>query len=674
MSNVPNVFDAPELNSIPFTVREFPRSTVAVNTVLQIPGTGINNVNNNVFIDSSPNNIPIYKFDNATQGSFSPYSTSNGFWSAYFEGGANYLTVPENTVFDVGTGNYTLECWIFPTTISGTQGLLGTHPTALSGGIGIFLNNEVPTGRAFVNGSGTNNSAQGPAITANTWNHLALVRNGTSFVLYTNGEAGISITATVNPNNDSLFYIGMYEGNYFNGYISNVRMVKGTAVYTSNFTPPTAPLTAITNTSLLACQSNRFIDNSSNNFTVTTVGQVSINAFGPFDITPTYTPASMGGSVYFGNEDDFLYNLDPSTPNILNGNFTIEGWFYFNSGSAIETQAFYTNFFETTNEGAIFFGKSEDVGGLVSFWTSNFSSTSPLLSDTTLPPTNCWVHYAVVKNESSMTLYRNGVSVSTATFAGSVSTTAGPIFIGTHGAVPGFLLFLGYMTDFRITNGLALYTSNFTPPNQPLSAGARTSLLIGGRNAAIADVVRKNDIETGGDAKISTLISANGSIYFDGVGDYLQLSSSPLYQFGTGDFTIELWINFANTTGTRFFFVDARSAVTTTAWVFSRNTSNQLEWFSGQTQPFTSTTTLTTTNSWTHIAVSRASGTLRMFINGVDAGGSGTDNTNYNINSNLLTVASRYNNQEYLNGYMNDLRINKGRALYTANFTPPTRS
>ena len=82
----------------------------------------------------------------------------------------------------------------------------------------------------------------------------------------------------------STLYIGSAGNNTlrFKGFLSDVRLVKGTAIYTTNFTPPTEKLTAVTGTSLLTCQSNRFIDNSTNAYTITVNGNPKVSAFNPF--------------------------------------------------------------------------------------------------------------------------------------------------------------------------------------------------------------------------------------------------------------------------------------------------------------------------------------------------------------------------------------------------------
>ena len=96
-------------------------------------------------------------------------------------------------------------------------------------------------------GSGSNHDI----ISLNIWHHLALVRDATNMKLYVNGVERHSAANSTNYNNDRIWIGANQYGNNLSGNISDVRLVKGSAVYTSNFTPPTAPLSAITNTQFL---------------------------------------------------------------------------------------------------------------------------------------------------------------------------------------------------------------------------------------------------------------------------------------------------------------------------------------------------------------------------------------------------------------------------------------
>ena len=116
---------------------------------------------------------------------------------------------------------------------------------------------------------------------------------------------------------------GTYDGAYVYGYISNLRLVVGNSVYSSNFTPPTAPLTAVTNTKLLTCQSNKFIDNSSINSTLTRYGDTSIKPQNPFQFIN-----NNGKSYYFDGTGDYLVNHSTTDTAFGTNDFTMESWVY----------------------------------------------------------------------------------------------------------------------------------------------------------------------------------------------------------------------------------------------------------------------------------------------------------------------------------------------------------
>jgi len=162
-------------------------------------------------------------------------------------------------------------------------------------------------------------------------------------------------------------------------------------------------------------------------------------------------------------------------------------------------------------------------------------------------------------------------------------------------------------------------------------------------------------------AQISTTQSKFGgaSIALDGANDYLS-ATSPDFAFGTGDFTIEAWIYTANVTDPG---IVATPNTNPGSWVFGLDNANKLRWFGSVTSGSVSS------NQWTHVSVSRSSGTIRLFING-SVGSSVSDTTNYDETP--VVIGTERTLQNYFNGYIDDLRITKGVARYTSNFTPPT--
>jgi hypothetical protein len=114
-----------------------------------------------------------------------------------------------------------------------------------------------------------------------------------------------------------------------NGYISNARLVIGSALYTSDFTPSKSPLTAVSGTSLLTCASNRFQDKSSNNFTITPAGDVAVKTASPFPQAREFKKPQRGWCVPFNGSTQRLETPAASVANGLQlgtSDFTIEFW------------------------------------------------------------------------------------------------------------------------------------------------------------------------------------------------------------------------------------------------------------------------------------------------------------------------------------------------------------
>jgi hypothetical protein len=183
-------------------------------------------------------------------------------------------------------------------------------------------------------------------------------------------------------------------------------------------------------------------------------------------------------------------------------------------------------------------------------------------------------------------------------------------------------------------------------------------------NAGIFDATSKSVLETAADAKISTAQSKFGgsSIVFDGSGDYLNVPGSPNYDFGTGNFTLEFWMYQVSSTGTQVI-LDAWNNTPTRFLVRTNGTS--LQFF---TTPGNTSYTLPAINTWYHVACVRNGSTFTLYVDGVNRG---TFSSAATITaSTALWTISR--GAETYNGYLSDIRVTKGYARYTANFTPPT--
>jgi hypothetical protein len=622
-------------------------------------GDGTNGAQNNTFLDSSTNNFTITRNGNTTQGSFSPYGSN---WSNYFDGTGDYITTPSTSGSAFGTGDYTLEAWVNPNVqIAAYAGILSTFS-----GSGIII--EIFSG-VWHYYDGTAHVSSGVTVTIGAWTHIALSRSSGTLRFFVNGVVTNSTSNSFNASASNPFTFGSIDaqGYDFNGYISNARVVKGTAVYTSNFTPSTTALTAITNTQLLTCQNNRFIDNSTNAFALTITGTPSVQRFNPFGASTAYSTSVIGGSGYFDGTGDYLTIAD-NAAFTLPADFTIECWF-FQTGAFKDTLMIdkWTEYYLYTRANGVIglawgpynasgmFG----VGGIVQSGSNGFVL-------------NAWTHVAAVRNSNTFTLYINGVSVSTATNSATVTAGGAGITIGNYSG--GGYAFEGYMSNARIVKGTAVYTAAFTPPTAPVTAISGTSLLTNFTNGAIFDNAMMNDLETVGNAQISTSVVkyGTGSLAFDGTGDYLVSNSATpnLYAFGTGDFTIEFWIRYTSVTGIQALY-DGRPSNTQGAYPTIYSNAGSLRYYANTSDQITGSTL--STNVWYHIAVSRSGTSTKLFIDGTQSGSTYTDSTAYLGAVGRPSIGDGLTFGTYpFNGYIDDLRITKGYARYTATFTPPT--
>jgi hypothetical protein len=206
-----------------------------------------------------------------------------------------------------------------------------------------------------------------------------------------------------------------------------------------------------------------------------------------------------------------------------------------------------------------------------------------------------------------------------------------------------------------------------------MTATSFNPLLLNFTNGAIFDNAMMNDLETVGNAQISTSVVkyGTGSLSFDGTGDYLVNANSINLAFNTGNFTIEGWFNRTSGSNNGLF------QLSTTAGGFIDSDVNNLAIGVAPTDltlyannsTTTSSTVSITNGTWNHFALVRSGTTTTLYYNGVSVL-SITDSKNYT--GTYLVVGGYYSTTYVWNGYIDDLRITKGYARYTANFTPPT--
>jgi hypothetical protein len=626
-------------------------------TTLLLHGDGTNGAQNNTFLDSSTNNFTITRNGNTTQGAFTPY-TANGYWGNYFDGSSN-LSYTDSSQLNFGTGSYTIEFWINGPS-NNDKFILGNNNTST---IQVTTGGSSSTAGSLRYVAGGNVTTSGSVlITDNAWHHCAIVRNGSSNVtLYVDGVSVGTLTDSTNyTSTTSTVTIAKHNSlssNYLTGYLSNLRILKGTALYTANFTPPASPLTAISGTSLLTCQSSRFIDNSSSAFTLTVSGSPSVQQFNPFGLPTNWSAPVLGGSGYFDGTGDYLNG--PTTGQFApTGDFTISMWFYPTSFAAS-----YYVLAGSWNAGASDEWLIQyDNTGAIRFLTT----TDSTFSAAGVVKLNQWQFLSISRSGSTVTGYINGTSFRSYTLTGTVGSATKTVYVGIQAGTTW--PYVGYISDYRLVAGSA---QSATPPTSPATAISGTNTLLNFTNAGIFDNAQCNNLETVGNAQVSTSVVKynTGSMAFDGSGDYLLVPSTQSLTWGTGDFSIEMWINTTTTSvsgGASRTMWGTSSASYQGQMYLEIGTGKVVFGNTGST--FIKGSKNVADGAWHHIAVCRNGTTCRLFVDGVQDA-SGTNSVNYDAQ--VTYVGAFGPSDGYFNGYIDDLRITKGYARYIGNFTPP---
>ena len=564
-----------------------------------------------------------------TANNLAPINQANG--SAYFDGNGDYLLTATDSNLVIGSGDFTAECWIYAASFSSVQGIIDRRRSGDASNYDwtTYLNTD-NTLNFYASGATRITSS---ALTANTWYHTAVVKNSGTTTLYVNGVSqGTWGDSATYPSNQ--ITIGAYGPSlsslFYNGYISSVRVVVGTAVYTTNFTPPTSPLTAVSGTQLLTSQNSTgtITDTSSNNLTITANGNTVASDFIPSIIADDESSLSYNiiangntafsyatpfsgpyGSVYFDGTGDNL-----SIPGIAMGSgaYTLEYWFYATTVGV--NQHHYDG--RGTGPGNAYTLIQLGSDNLLRFFTTGAFR----INGTTTISANTWYHVALQKVGNVNTLYLNGKSQGSYDDGGTTylapSNNIGRIGSDDNGS--GNLTY-GYISNFRMVVGSSVYT-----PTSP----------------------------------------SGGSASFDGNGDYID-TTNPLS--GTGDFTMEGWIYHTTSGSYDGYFATCQASGTDGGIVVAKDKFFVTHGGGSSHIGFSTIEN----NAWYHIVLQRSSNVFSLYLNGVLQG---TISQSVNLTGSILRLGSRYmdNTTYLLTGYISNFRIVTGTAVYASSgFTPP---
>jgi hypothetical protein len=682
--------------------------------------------------------------------------------SGLFDGTGDYLSLADSADWSFGSGDFTIEAWV-KANAGGTQ--LMVMSSGLNGGLFGWSIQLGGTGDKFFRcdtDGGVFDALIGTTdiVTDGAWHHLACTRSGNTKRLFTDGvlEATSTISGVVNDVAGPLG-IGAINVNgswtqTWNGWIDEVRIVKGVAVWTSNFTPPTAPYdcpnesssssssfgyssssssslgysssssssfgysSSSSDSTEQVCLNTKLLlhmdgEDGSTIFKDESDSQHAITANGSAQVDTAQSKFG-GASGLFGGSGDYLSVPHSTDFDFGTGDFTIECWVRYTSRPGSTIVMGY-------NDGSSFtywLSRSE-ITDRWGFEVHNGVShrAEYTMDDGVVINNDQWYHIAWVRKGNDMLGFVDGVSktinIITA-FNGNINLYPSEQRFGNID---------GHIDEIRVVKGLAVYTSNFTPPTAPydcpnesssssFDSSSSSSSSLGysssssssfGYSSSSSDSTEQVCLNTklllhmdGTDGSTKFQDESNsqhtvtaednaqidtsekkfgtGSGLFDGSGDYLSVASSTDFDISSGDFTLELWFR-ANSLhdadlisiGTSNYNAVAIGNRAAGLFVFTGSTNG-----SAWNAQIVSSSSLYVTNTWYHLAAVRSGNRITMFLDGSDIG-SVVVSGSLQIDVNSLRIAEHFSSAfGPFDGRLDEVRIVKGVAAWTSDFTPPT--
>ena len=372
-------------------------------------------------------------------------------------------------------------------------------------------------------------------------------------------------------------------------------------------------------------------------------------------VTASTTQSNFyGGSHHWSANSDTLQYAEQGDELVLGtGDFTIEFW-YFDDGGHSGTGG-RTYLFDNRIGGSVTGDPPTLAGWLdgteVNLYITGGGGTISYVGSAE----NKWHHYAAVRSGSTVTLYHDGVARGTMTSSTNFTNNG----IGVGRATDANYGMAGYIQDFRIYKGVAKYTSDFVIP------------------ATKPDILPDTPSGVSGGSKLTKI--TDGAVSFDGTGDYLKLANTTDVNFGSGDFTWECFAYFHTVTGSISLMGQWENSTNRRSWLLQLNDGKMQSYLSssgnsgGDAKQADSPANYMAANRWYHIAVTRSSNDMNLFIDGELI--TTTDLTGFTVYSNTddaFSIGSQKSSaSNVMNGYISNARIIKGTALYTSRFTPP---
>jgi len=645
-------------------------------------------------------------------------ATFNPFGSVSLNGTTQSLSTTAINLTNVSV--FTVEAWVNISTATGAQQTVVTTRVFGSATGWELRVNATRTVEFYFTAVAATNLISTEILALNTWYHLAVVRNGSAATLYINGAPADSTGSFANGTAGGSTFIGMQSpnNNRFAGNITNLRIVSGVAVYTSAFNVPRAPLQGIqpasssnisaitgTQTQLLLQTPNNasfLVDSSANNYTVTNNGTATATALTPFvnggGAGWEFAGPENGSASFNGSSQYLTTPVNATAFNYALGGMTWEAWVNpagdYTTGDIIFTKR---PSGPTTPSQIEYQGTLAVTTGYVSFQTSTTGGVVTNYSpNITLPP-NTWTHLAfVIDTTPNVNIYINGVSVFSAALTPAPTVNSEPLVVGGLRGFDGY--FGGYISNFRMVKGVAVYTSNFTPPIRQLPAtqqanvygvpsaaitGTQTSLLLttpnNSQNTQDTSTNAFAITNTGSvlPSGINPFVPDLGAVSFNGSTQYLSRTNNAAFNLplSSGSFTVEAWIYITSYADANVVYTvaDPSNLTPNGRFLFSTTiTTGRLYFVINDTTFLDTTGPIVPLSTWCHVAIVRSGTTYTVWLNGASSA-SAVSALDPVGGGDMRIARGTGASTNYFNGFVSNLRLVKGVAVYTGAFTPPTQ-
>ena len=547
------------------------------------------------------------------------------------DGAGDYLKIPAGTDWNFGTGDFTIDLWVYFTSPPDNfDGIFSTYKqSGVSGGYLLQIINS--TIQWYAPGT-TGWMDTGMVPVAGEWVHLAAVRSGSVLTIYVNGVDRVHQTCTgksFNSSGDGLVLGKLYtltNGFYFSGYMDEIRVTKGHALWTGDFTPPNTP-------DAMDTDSDRISDDQETGTYLTNPTDADSDDDGIEDGNELSYWGASWNTDYDGDEAVCPNNLlDPDSDNDgLNDGSELNT--YFTDPSHADTDSdgiddsLEVNTYGTDPVVADTDGDGMDDGDEATYWSAH--------------PTAAWDSDS--DSDGVVNLLDPDSDNDGFTDGKEIVATTDPADSASFPLVPA---------------GNALYLKSATTPDS----------IVFTDESGVGHVITRF-----GDTKHATF-GTDTAIQFDGNGDYLKTPASSDWNFGTGDFTIDLWVNFTSTPDNFDGIFSTYKKSGTSGGYLMQVAGGTIQWYTPGVW-WLNTGVTPVVGQWYHLAAVRSGNVLTIYVNGVDRVHHDCTGLSFNSASDGLVLGKLYTLTTgcYFGGYMDEVRVTKGYGLWAGDFIPPNR-